>query len=130
MEHTEHTNQANSVVDKFLEAITSGEIDAVRAAYHPDAQIWHNFDQVDQTVEENLATLGWLLTVMPERRYEDIVRQPIEGGLVQQHVLRGTTSKGLPVEIVACLFVFLDQEGLIVRIEEYVDTGQSSVLRQ
>ena len=119
---------AESALSGLIHAIEAGDAAAVRAAYHPDARIWHNFDQIEQTVDENLATLGWLMRAMPERRYEDVVRHRIEGGVAQQHVLRGTTAGGAEVELVACLFVQVDEDGLVTRIDEYVDTAQAAVL--
>ncbi|MEZ5228210.1 MAG: nuclear transport factor 2 family protein [Acidimicrobiales bacterium] len=122
------TDHAEAALDRLIQAIGAGDPDAARAAYHPDATIWHNYDQIDQSVDENLRTLSWLITSMPERRYEDVVRRSIEGGVVQQHVLRGANALGTPVEMPACLFAFVDDDGLITRIEEYVDTAQSQVL--
>ncbi|MDG2113409.1 MAG: nuclear transport factor 2 family protein [Actinomycetota bacterium] len=113
---------------RLIDAIVAGDPDAVRAAYHPDAKIWHNFDQIEQGVDENIATLQWFIRRMPDRRYEDVVRHPIEGGVVQQHVVRGTTQAGHDVEMPACLFAQVDGDGLITRIEEYVDSSQADVL--
>ncbi|MFV0523607.1 MAG: nuclear transport factor 2 family protein [Acidimicrobiales bacterium] len=118
---------AEAALDRLVNAITAGDPDAVRTIYHPDARIWHNFDQVEQTVEENLRTLTWMLERLPERRYEQIVRWPIDGGMVQQHVLRGTTSAGVAVDMPACLIAYVDGDR-ITRIEEYVDTGQAAAL--
>ena len=112
----------------MIDAIVAGDVDAVRAAYHPDARIWHNFDQTEQNVDENIATLTWLIRAMPERRYEDVVRHTIDGGLVQQHVIRGTTAAGATVEIPACMLVWVDDAGLVTRIEEYLDSSQAAVL--
>ncbi len=125
---TNRTVLAAAATDRLIAAIAAGDTDGAAAAYHPDARIWHNYDQIEQTVEQNLRTLHWLIGRMPERRYEDIVRRPVDGGIVQQHVLRGATSSGDPVEMAACLFLFVDDDGKITRIEEYVDTGQSAAL--
>lgn len=120
-------NPADSFA-RLIDAIVAGDPDAVRAAYHPDARIWHNFDQVEQSVDENIATLTWFIRAMPERRYEDVVRHPIEGGIVQKHVVRGTAANGADIELPACLFVEVNEDGLITRIEEYVDSAQAAVL--
>ncbi len=119
---------AEDSLDHLLSAIVAGDTAAVRAAYHPDARIWHNFDQVEQTVDENLTTLSWFVRALPDRRYEDVVRHRIAGGVAQQHVVRGTTPDGSKVEMPACLFVWVGEDGLITRIEEYVDTGQAAAL--
>ena len=119
---------AESSFSRLIDAIVDGDPDTVRAAYHPDARIWHNFDQIEQTVDENVATLKWFIRAMPERRYEEVTRHPIDGGLVQRHVVRGTAANGAEVELPACLFVQVDQDGLITRIDEYVDSAQAAVL--
>jgi ketosteroid isomerase-like protein len=38
----------------FTRAIETGDIEAVRACYSEDAQIWHNFDDVKGTDRANL----------------------------------------------------------------------------
>ena len=119
---------AEDSLDRLLSGIVAGDTAAVRAAYHPGARIWHNFDQVEQTVDENLTTLSWFVRALPDRRYEDVVRHRIEGGVVQQHVVRGTTPAGTDVEMPACLVVWVGENGLITRIEECVDTGQAAAL--
>ena len=65
---------AEDSLDRLLSGIVAGDTAAVRGAYHPDARIWHNFDQVEQTVDENLTTLSWFVRALPDRRYEDVVR--------------------------------------------------------
>ena len=41
---------------------------------------------------------------------------------MQKHVVRDTAANGTEVELPACLFVQVDADGLITRIEEYVDS--------
>lgn len=118
---------AAAVLDRLIAAIVAGDQDAARAVYAPDARIWHNFDQVEQTVDENLRTLGWLVNRLHDRSYDDVVRHSIEGGVVQQHILRGTTTGGTRVEMPACIVAHVDGDH-ITRIEEYVDTAQAAAL--
>ena len=49
-----------AIADRLFGDVERGDIDDLRRLYHPEARIWHNFDQRDQTVEENLRTLGWM----------------------------------------------------------------------
>jgi len=88
--------------DRLVAAIVAGDVDAVRAIYAPDATIWHNFDQRDQTVDENLATLADL------------------------HVLTGD-ARGGPLAMPA-MIRFAVADGCITRLEEYLDTRQAMVL--
>jgi ketosteroid isomerase-like protein len=115
------------LADRLFSAIEKGDVDEVRRLYHPDARIWHNFDQVAQTVEQNLATLGWMVRHLYDRTYEVTRREVLHDGIVQQHVLRGLTRSGEPFVLPACMFVRC-QDGRIVGIEEYLDPAQAAPL--
>ena len=115
--------------DRLIAAIEAGDPVAARAQYAPGAKIWHNFDQKEQSVDENIATLEGLIGLLPSRRYDQIVRHEIPGGVVQQHVLRGTTATGHALEMPACIIAML-RDDRVVRIEEYLDTAQAAVLRR
>lgn len=116
------------VAERLFRAIPAGDIEAVRALYAPDAVIWHNDDQRQQTPEQNLRVLAWVATNIKELRYDDIRRQPTPAGFVQQHVLRGIAPNGQPLEVPACI-VCTVVEGRITRLDEYLDSAQVAVLR-
>ena len=112
--------------DRLVAAIAAGDADAVRGIYAPDAQIWHNFDQRDQTVDENLRTLVDLHRRATNLHYTEIRRWLIDGGFVQQHVLTGD-AKGGPLAMPA-MIRFEVADGRVTRLEEYLDTRQAMVL--
>lgn len=116
------------VCGRLFSAIMRGDIEAVRAIYSPNAVIWHNNDMVEQTPDENLRTLSWVTRNIKDLRYEDIRRHDIGSGFVQQHVLRGIAPNGSPLELPACI-VCQVEDGQITRLEEYLDSGQTAVLR-
>lgn len=116
------------VAERLFAAIMAGDVAAVRELYAPDVVIWHNFDQVEQTRDQNLRTLAWVVKNVRDVRYEDIRRYEIEGGFVQQHVLRGVGPSETPVEIAACI-VCRVEHGKITRLEEYLDSAQTASLR-
>lgn len=116
------------VCDQLFSAIMRGDTEAVRAIYAPNAVIWHNNDMVEQTPEENLRTLGWVTRNIKELRYEEMRRYDIGSGFVQQHVLRGIAPNGSALELPACI-VCQVEDGRITRLEEYLDSGQTAVLR-
>ena len=118
--------EINDVADRLLAAIGAGDADAVRSIYAPDAALWHNFDQRDQTVDENLATLADLHRRLADIRYTEIRRFAAPGGFVQQHVLTGT-AKGGPLRMPA-MIRFWVAGGRITRLEEYLDTAQAMVM--
>ncbi|NVI89143.1 nuclear transport factor 2 family protein [Actinomadura sp. BRA 177] len=111
-----------------MTAITSGDTDALRAIYAPDARIWHNGDAAEQNVDDNLRTLRWLSRNLRDFRYEEIRRDPLPDGYVQRHVLRGNLPDGTRVELPTCLFATIS-DGRITRIEEYADSRGSDPLR-
>lgn len=116
----------HELLDRFLAGITAADLDAVRACYAPDATIWHNFDDKDQTVDENLVTLVAIQARAEGMAYTEIRRFLAPGGCVQQHVLRGRGPGGeLAVHAIVRLYV---DGGRITRLEEYLDPAQAMVL--
>jgi len=111
------------LAERLFAAIVAGDVEAVRDIYSPDARVWHNFDGVEQTVDENLRVLRWLVRNVSNLRYEEIRRRRIEDGFVQQHVLRGTSRGGRPLELAACMICTV-KDGHITRLEEYFDPAQ------
>ena len=116
-----------SVADDIFGAIERGDVDAVRAVYAPGAVIWHNFDEVEQAVEDNLRVLGWMANAFTERRYEVVFRKEWEDGFVQQHVLHLTKKDGTTVALPACIVATV-ADGKIARIDEYLDSAQAARL--
>jgi ketosteroid isomerase-like protein len=117
-----------ALAERFSAAAGSGDIEALRQIYAEDARIWHNFDNVGQTVDENLKVIGWMEHVLPGRKYDVLRRVVIPGGYLQQHVLSGTTRKGASISIHACLVVMV-KNGRISRLEGYLDPTQAAALR-
>jgi ketosteroid isomerase-like protein len=118
--------EMHGIADRLIGAIAAAHPDAVRAVYAPDAKIWHNFDELDQTVDENLATLVALHQRASGLQYTEIRRFLAPGGFVQQHVLVGQ-AKGGPLRMPAMIRFWVD-DGRITRLEEYLDTRQAMVL--
>ena len=116
------------LLDTLLEAIGSGDVERVRACYSPDARIWHNFDDIEQTVDENLRTLSWMCSVLDERSYDVVRRDPVDGGVMQMHVLRGVVKAtgeafAMPAALVATM-----ADGMVTRIDEYLDPAAAASL--
>jgi ketosteroid isomerase-like protein len=116
------------VADRLFSAINAGDIDAVRDCYADNVVIWHNNDGIEQSRDENLRTLSWVIHNVSDRRYEEIRRQETATGFVQQHVLRGITRSGKQLELPACIVCTVEM-GKITRLDEYLDSAQTAVLR-
>jgi len=116
------------VADRLFAAIQAGDVDGVRAVYHPDIEVWHNFDKLNQTADENLRVLAWMVRKMKDRRYEDVRRYETPDGFAQQHVLRGIAPNGEALDMPAAVFCTV-KDGRITRLEEYLDPSQAAALR-
>lgn len=120
--------EMDALADRFFAAIERGDLDEVASLYADDATVWHNSDGIDQPKADNLAVLAWMVANLADRRYGEIRRIPFDGGIVQQHVLTGTTRTGARLEL-PCMMRIAMADGRITRIEEYLDTAQLAVLR-
>jgi len=113
------------LADAFFGALEAGSVAGVLACYAPDARIWHNFDQLALTPEDSVPGLETLFGSFVSRRYVDVRRQATAGGLVQQHILRLETAEGRVIDWPGCI-VFDFRDGLIARLDEYVDLASLS----
>lgn len=112
--------QTLELAKRFITAVEAGDVDTAQACFHPDAGIWHNYDDTVQTVAENMGTLRWMMGKAQKREYKLKRLQEIEGGYLQQHTLRITDNAGEVLTLYACALVSVE-DGLITRIEEYID---------
>lgn len=113
---------------KFVDAIQAGDTDTVRACYAPDAKLWHNTDGIEQTVDQNMKVLDWFIRTLPDRYYRVLRREALPDGFLQQHVLEATLPDGTRWAMDACVVVKIEN-GLITRLDEYLDSAQSAKLR-
>ena len=102
-------------------------MDRIREIYAPSCKIWHNTDGVAQSVDENLAVLRWVIGNISGIKYSDVRRSATDTGFVQQHVLRGSF-KGKELALPACIVVTIEG-GRITRLDEYLDSAQTAMLR-
>jgi len=115
------------VAERLFAAIQSGDTATVSEVYDPDVKVWHNNDQVTQGRDDNLRVIGWLAKNIPDLRYEEIRRQALPNGFVQQHVLRGTAPNGKLLEVPACVICEV-VDGHVTRLDEYLDSAHTAVL--
>jgi ketosteroid isomerase-like protein len=118
-----------ALADRLFHAIERGDVDAVQGCYAEDAVIWHNFDDVEQSVPENLATLRWMVSRLGQRRYETVRREPLHGGLLSLHVLHGVTPAGDALALHAAMVLTMADDK-VTRIDEYLDPSAAAALRR
>lgn len=113
---------ADELAAALFAAIERHDVEATTHLYAPGAVIWHNTDSVEQTVDENTRTLGWVVDHLPDTHYEETRRSITSTGFVQQHVLVATNRRGDIVRVPACI-VGTVADGAITRLDEYLDSA-------
>jgi ketosteroid isomerase-like protein len=126
---TSSQQQVFEFSDRFTAALNRGDPAEVRQFYQPDATFWHNYDDVHQTVADNMKVLEWMVRKAPHRNYRIVRRELIPGGWMQQHVVEARLANGKEMKLFACCVITL-KDGLVWRIEEYLDPAQAAVLRE
>jgi ketosteroid isomerase-like protein len=112
----------DELVAAFDTAITGKDADAFVAALAPGAIVWHNYDRKEIDARENMGAIAMLSQLVDELENEHVLLAPIDNGFVLQFVTRGKVrSNGNPFEMQNCLIVTTTDDGLIRRIDEYVD---------
>lgn len=119
----------HAFAERFMEALNGTDAARVRTFYTDDATCWHNFDDVDQAIEDNMKLFEWMVRKAPQRHYRVLRRDLVPGGWFQQHVLEAQLPNGKQMRLLACCVITL-RDGLIQRVEEYVDPAQAAVLRE
>jgi ketosteroid isomerase-like protein len=109
---------------ELMAALNSGDGERLRAVYHEDVRVWHTFDGVEQTREENVRTLLWMHKNIGGVRYEDIRTSATEDGFVLQFVMGADE----PAFEAPCMVRAWCSGGRITRIEEYVDSAHTRPL--
>jgi|SRR5215469_872185 len=122
------SEQSLQVADRLFKAIERGDVDAVRSIYSPDCKVWHNTDGLNQSADENLRVLKWVVDNVDELGYTEVRRQPTPSGFVQQHVMRGRLkSSGKQFALPACIVCIVDNRR-ITRLDEYLDSAHVAAL--
>jgi hypothetical protein len=117
-----------AAADRFKQASRGDDPAAMASISAPGSVTWHNFDEVEVTPEQSARTGAWLRRQVPDLTWTDLATLPTSEGFVLRSVLTGSAPGGA-LRLHSCLVVTLDDEGLITRIDEYLDTAQSAVLR-
>jgi len=118
------------VADRLFAAIEKGDSAALTRLWSDDITVWRQGGGRERDKPRALKVIEWFVDASTERRYEVLDRQAFEGGFVQQHVLHVTTRGGEPVSLRVCLVVKIGQDGLISRIDEYLDPAELAPLMQ
>ena len=111
-----------AVQKAYADASRRGDIDALAALSEPDAEVWHNNDDLVVSAEQSRKVVRWLHRTMPDVSWDDVAVLPTPSGFVWQAVMHGTAPGG-PVRAHTCVVVTLSDAGKVARTDEYLDTA-------
>jgi hypothetical protein len=112
----------DEMVAAFDAALEGRDPDAFVAALAPGAIVWHNHDRKEVDARENMAAIAMLSQIVDGLQIDHPLLAPIDDGFVLRFVTRGTVkSNGNPFEMHNCLIVTTTDDGLVSRLDEYVD---------
>jgi len=121
-------DQIIDAADRLFAAIAGGDVEAVSAMWSDDVTVWHTGDSRDSAKTRALKVIQWYVGATTYRHYEVLDRQVFDGGFVQQHILHSTNNRGEDVTLRVCLVVKYGDDGLIRRIDEYLDPAELAPL--
>jgi len=118
---------SQTVQAAYSTATRAGDIEVLRNLGAPGATVWHNHDAQEVTWEQSIQMIGWMHRTMPDVSWEDVAIRRTPEGFVWQVVLSGSAPSGSVVAQL-CMVVGVSAEGLISRIEEYMDPASFAPL--
>jgi ketosteroid isomerase-like protein len=109
------------VVNDMFAAIERGDIDTVRRCMAPDALTWRNHNEAEDDVDAVVALLAHLCANSTRRAYEDRRMTTVGSPAFLQHTVTATFRSGQLLRLPVMMRVQVNSDGLVQRIEEYVD---------
>lgn len=114
------------VVDLFA-AAERGDWDAFRAAFTPDARLRQNIG-ADHSIDDAMLALPRLTDDGTTLQYQNARRAVAPNVVTEMHDAVFTKPDGREVRIDICVVVELNDDGLIVRADEYLDSDAAAQL--
>lgn len=119
-----------AMATRFFNAIEAGDIETMRESFTPDAEIWHNTDELIVTRDQTATTLTGMVARIDAREYADRRLTVFPGGFVQQHVLKGVRTHDGGAVRLPCAIVCKVEGGKITRLDEYFDSAHVAEFRK
>ena len=119
-----------AMAQRFFDAIEAGDIETMRGSFTPDAEIWHNTDELIVTRDQTAQTLTGMVARIKDREYADRQLTTFPGGFVQQHVLKGRRVHDDGEVRLPCAIICKVTDGKITRLDEYFDSAHVAEFRK
>jgi ketosteroid isomerase-like protein len=110
----------DEVVDTYVRASETADVELMRSILAPGAVLWHNFDEVERDLAAGLEQMPKLHERFADVHFETVERHAIPDGIVIRQILRGTVrATGNAFASHLCKFIRV-RDGKLTRIDEYV----------
>jgi ketosteroid isomerase-like protein len=116
-------NDIRAMAQRFFDAIEAGDIETMQNSFTPDAEIWHNTDELIVTPAQTAQTLTGMVARIKDREYAERRLTTFPGGFVQQHVLKGKRVHDDGAVRLPCAIICRVEGGKITRLDEYFDSA-------
>lgn len=116
----------DDLADRLFSTIEAGDVGALAALWSDDVVVWRLGGGRERDKPRALKVIDWFVGATTDRRYEVLDRRVFDGGFVQQHNVHARTRGGAALSFRACLVVKVGADGLITRIDEYLDPADLS----
>ncbi len=123
-------SEIRDMARRFFDAIEAGDIETMRSSFAPDAEIWHNTDELIVTRDQTAQTLTSMVARIKDRKYADRQLTAFAGGFVQQHVLTGVRVHDDVAVRLPCAIICKVENGRITRLDEYFDSAHVAEFRK
>jgi ketosteroid isomerase-like protein len=120
-----NSDSMDRLADRFVNAIESADRQSLESIYAPDAVVWHNYNNLEQSRNDNIAAIAKHPQLFKSFQYANIRRAFFDGGFVQQHVARGIKAGGQAFEVPVCMVVTVRGDH-ISRVDEYFDSAHDA----
>lgn len=119
-----------AMAQRFFDAIEAGDIATMQDSFAPDAEIWHNTDELIVSPAQTAQTLTGMVARIKDREYADRRLSVFPGGFAQQHVLKGKRVHDDGEVRLPCAIICKVESGKITRLDEYFDSAHVAEFRK
>ncbi|KEF54540.1 uncharacterized protein A1O9_08982 [Exophiala aquamarina CBS 119918] len=119
-----------ALATRFFDAIEVGDIDTMISSFTPDAEIWHNTDEMVVSRDQTAQILSGMVQRIKNIKYANRRLAVFPGGFVQQHVLEGNRVHDGEKVRLPCALVCRVENAKITRLDEYFDSAHVETFRK
>jgi ketosteroid isomerase-like protein len=115
--------QILTAAEQLTTGMEHNDADVLGRLYSPDAVIWHNTDGVELSVDDLLGVIHVLKAAVTSSSVTVDERQVTDFGFIQAQTAKYRFATGEDAEVQVAMFAWVDEQGRITRLNEYVDSA-------